>query len=284
MKVRILSGIIAALFAIGMLVILQTIVPVLILMPICALATFEILRTAKITNKGIQGLSMAVSLVMPLILEYDLIDKSPLPLAAWLVLFCLCLLVLMLAQYEKTKFEHVAIALYAALFIPFAISGLVLVRKMHIFYPAYFQQSHSLFFVLTALTSCWMTDTGAFFFGSKFGKHKLAPKISPKKSVEGALGGIFMNVLVNVIIFLICSRFYFVIDSVKIWMVILFSAVFSVVSMLGDLSASVIKRNYGAKDFGKIMPGHGGAMDRFDSYSFVMPLMWIVLTAAMKQA
>jgi len=282
MKVRILSGVIAALFAIGIMVILQTIVPVLILMPVCAIATFEILRTAKVKNKGIQGLSMAVSFAMPLILEYDLLRKSPLPLAALLVLFCLALLVCMLAQYEKTKFEHVAVALYAALFIPFAIASLVLVRKMHIVYPASFQQSHSLFFVLTALTSCWMTDTGAFFFGSKFGKHKLAPKISPKKSVEGAFGGVFMNVLVNTIIFLICNHFYFVKTSVKLWMVIPVSAVFSVISMLGDLSASVIKRNYGQKDFGNIMPGHGGVMDRFDSYSFVMPLMWILLTAAMK--
>ncbi len=282
MKIRVITGLLAAMLGIGLLVILQSVVPMLLLIPVVAIASYEILHTAKVKNKLIIGLSLLCSAAMPLILSYDLLARSGVSLSVFLVGYCIAMLLCMLVGYEKTRFEHVAIALYASLFIPFALSSVLLVRHIHLDYPSYFQPAHSLFFVLIAMTSAWISDTAAFFVGSKFGKHKLAPRISPKKSVEGAVGAVVFNVIINTIIFLICDANYFYIHSVKLWMVIAASLVLSVLSMTGDLSASVIKRNFNQKDFGNLIPGHGGIMDRFDSFSFVMPVLWMMLTVWMQ--
>ena len=120
-----------------------------------------------------------------------------------------------------------------------------------------------------------MTDTFAYFVGSKLGKHKLCPKISPKKSVEGAIGGVIGAVLLNVLLLFVFKRFFFEGESILSYItVVILSVVLSVVSMFGDLAASTIKRNFGIKDFGKLLPGHGGIMDRFDSALFVMPVLY----------
>ncbi len=125
-----------------------------------------------------------------------------------------------------------------------------------------------------------MTDTCAYFVGSKFGKHKMTPKISPKKSWEGAVGGVAGAVIVNLLIFLIFNMVIKERLLLPYWAVILITVVLAVISMFGDLSASVIKRNYGAKDFGKLIPGHGGVMDRFDSCIFVLPTLYFIVRLA----
>lgn len=118
------------------------------------------------------------------------------------------------------------------------------------------------------------SDTGAYFIGSKFGKHKLTPELSPKKSVEGAIGGVVTVAVITGIYFFVCSKLYDDISNIKIiyFMAIgLFGAAFS---QVGDLAASSIKRFTGIKDYGKIMPGHGGVLDRFDSVLFTLPVVY----------
>ena len=129
------------------------------------------------------------------------------------------------------------------------------------------------FIIFTALLSAWLNDTFAYFVGRKFGKHKLAPNISPKKSVEGAIGGILFCDLTAVIIGLI---FHFCVmpdANINFWALILLGVIDAPVSILGDLSFSLIKRNYGIKDYGSIFPGHGGMLDRFDSIIFTAPVL-----------
>jgi len=111
------------------------------------------------------------------------------------------------------------------------------------------------------------TDTFAYLVGSKFGKRKLCPEISPKKSVEGALGGIAGSILVT----MVYSSLF---DLSPLWSIGILALVGSIVSQLGDLTASRIKRIAGIKDYGKIMPGHGGMMDRFDSIIFTAPIVY----------
>ena len=111
------------------------------------------------------------------------------------------------------------------------------------------------------------------FIGASFGKHKLCPKISPKKTVEGAIGGILFCDLTAVIIGLI---FHFCVmpdANINFWALILLGVIDAPVSILGDLSFSLIKRNYGIKDYGSIFPGHGGMLDRFDSIIFTAPVL-----------
>ena len=125
--------------------------------------------------------------------------------------------------------------------------------------------------------SAWMSDTWAYFVGSKFGKHKLAPKISPKKSVEGAIGGVFGNALFCVVTYFICDYTCFRNETLNVWVVFAGSIILTVLGMCGDLSASVIKRNFGEKDFGNIFPGHGGVLDRIDSFLVTMPSLYVMI-------
>ena len=124
----------------------------------------------------------------------------------------------------------------------------------------------------------WITDTCAYFTGLAIGKHKLAPSISPKKTIEGSVGGI---VGVTVILAAYAAIMGNIMDNitVNITSAICIGVICGVISQLGDLCASIIKRENNIKDFGKIMPGHGGVMDRFDSFIFVAPVVYYFLNA-----
>ncbi len=122
----------------------------------------------------------------------------------------------------------------------------------------------------------WMTDSGAYFSGRAFGKHKLCPDVSPKKTVEGAIGGIVTCVVSMLIFGIVISHFYGDI-SVNFVSLSVLGAISSIFAQLGDLSMSCVKRDVGVKDFGKIMPGHGGVLDRFDSIMFVAPLCYYLI-------
>ena len=122
--------------------------------------------------------------------------------------------------------------------------------------------------------SAWMTDLFAYAIGSKLGKHKLCPTISPKKSIEGAIGGIIGNI-VGFAIYTIVMAIFFPQIKPNYAALIISATVLSVVSQLGDLFMSLVKRKFGIKDFGKIIPGHGGILDRFDSITAVSVTIFI---------
>ncbi len=121
----------------------------------------------------------------------------------------------------------------------------------------------------------WICDVFAYLVGSLFGKHKLIPEISPKKTVEGAIGGVVFAAFAYLLYGFIVDM---VVDTVAVDYLFLgiFGTVLSVVSQVGDLIASLIKREYGVKDYGKLFPGHGGVMDRFDSVLAVSSVLLIL--------
>lgn len=121
----------------------------------------------------------------------------------------------------------------------------------------------------------WMTDTGAYFIGVLFGKHKLIPAVSPKKTVEGALGGV-LGCIIGYVAYAIILQFFFSVE-VNYLVLVLLAVIISIVSQIGDLIASYVKRECGIKDFGFIFPGHGGVMDRFDSIIAVGPAIYFIL-------
>ena len=122
----------------------------------------------------------------------------------------------------------------------------------------------------------WGSDTCAYLAGVAFGKHKMAPVLSPKKSVEGAVGGVVGAAVLGAIYATIFSNnITMSINPVAGFAII--CAVGALISMVGDLAASAIKRNHDIKDYGKLIPGHGGIMDRFDSVIYVAPVIWILL-------
>jgi len=117
----------------------------------------------------------------------------------------------------------------------------------------------------------WSCDSSAYLVGVGFGKHKLCPSISPKKTIEGAVGGILGSMLG-------CTIFSWLVSPDKMVILVMLGFIGAIVSQLGDLAASQIKRTVGIKDFGQIFPGHGGVLDRFDSILFTAPLVYFFLS------
>ncbi len=276
MKTRILSGVGVVVFLIVMLLCIYT--PVFALFPalLAGVAVFEIERVAQVKNKLLMGVSIAFAALLPILLAAGV----SLPASLVAIGYCILLLLFMLAQYEITRFEHVAIALFASIAVPFSLSCMILLRDIYTVYPQSYSKADGLLFVMFGISSAWVTDMFAYFVGSKFGKHKMTPKISPKKSWEGAVGGVVGAVLVNLLVYAIFNAVVKERLLLPYWAVILITMALSVISMLGDLSASVIKRNYGVKDFGRLIPAHGGVMDRFDSCLFVLPVLYFIVRLA----
>lgn len=144
--------------------------------------------------------------------------------------------------------------------------------------------SDAIFFIALILCFAWGGDSAAYFAGRAFGRHKLAPVVSPKKTVEGAVGGVLGSMLLGVaataIYGALSGRMAALTVEVTLrhYMAIaLMGAAASVLGILGDLFASVVKRQVGIKDYGTIFPGHGGILDRFDSVMFIAPFVAIVV-------
>ena len=137
------------------------------------------------------------------------------------------------------------------------------------------------YFYLLAFIGAWVTDTFAYFTGMLLGKHKLIPDVSPKKTVEGAIGGIVFCVAAFVGFGLLYNSLWLLEGDtpLPLWLMAIVGLLVSLVSQIGDLSLSLLKRKYGIKDFGKIFPGHGGVMDRFDSVLAVSIMLLICFQA-----
>ncbi len=165
------------------------------------------------------------------------------------------------------SYKNAATVFMGVVYLSLAFSALTLLRYIE----------NGVYWFLLPYLGAWMTDTFAYFTGRFFGKHKLSPIISPKKTVEGSLGGI-----------LFCIGAFAAYGAIVAsggalranYLALILCALFvSLVSQIGDLSLSAIKREYGIKDYGKIFPGHGGVLDRFDSVVATAPL-FLILTLA----
>lgn len=280
MKTRIITGVLAALFAIGLLVLIglgyaSFLSPVVSVFS--AIAVHEIMKVTKCQNKVLTACAMVFSVFVTPYIAFDFEKYMPVPTSVILTVYVIGMLIVMLKWYDKTKFENVAFALFGSIAIPTAISFLFKIINIGEENPDIFQRSHIVFLILIGMYAAWLTDTFAYFFGSRFGKHKLAPKISPKKSVEGAVAGVIGTTVVTVITYFICDKFFFHLETLNVFVVIFASVIMCVMGMLGDLSASVIKRNYGEKDFGTLFPGHGGVLDRIDSFLFTAPTLYVLV-------
>ncbi|MBQ1536137.1 MAG: phosphatidate cytidylyltransferase [Ruminococcus sp.] len=136
------------------------------------------------------------------------------------------------------------------------------------------------FLLVITLCGAWLADSGAYFAGTFLGKTKLCPEISPKKTVEGLIGGVISNGVIMLIVSLV-YRYLFKGLPVRFGWIFVAGMMCALIGLVGDLTASIIKRQTGIKDYGNIMPGHGGVMDRFDSVLLVAPFMFYLYTQGM---
>ncbi|MCR4925089.1 MAG: phosphatidate cytidylyltransferase [Clostridiales bacterium] len=275
MKQRIITGAVIVAVMVAVLCLMYSPVFMFFFSLISAIAVYEIDKVAQIKNKVTIALSMLVAFFVPIYIEMDF--KKVVSAGVLLAIYVLIMLFVMLWKYEKTRFEHIAISVFASIMVPCSFSVFLFLRDLYLIYPEKYSRLNGIYYIVFVFICSWITDTFAYFVGRKFGKHKLTPRISPKKTVEGALGGIIITAVVNLIVLYAFNNYLFISFKISYGFTLLLSVILSVVSMLGDLSASTIKRNYSIKDFGNLMPGHGGIMDRFDSCLFVLPSMYILL-------
>ncbi|MBR6647426.1 MAG: phosphatidate cytidylyltransferase [Clostridia bacterium] len=178
----------------------------------------------------------------------------------YLMLLCLCAVIF----NDTITMNDVLIAFFIPIYSVVFICHLSLIRGME----------NGTVLIFVPLLCAWMTDTFAYFGGIALGKHKLIPKVSPKKTVEGAISGVIGCILASLVFAWIISFSGY---NTNIGLLCLLSLCSSVLSQFGDLTASLIKRSTGVKDFGNLIPGHGGILDRIDSLIFITPLCYYFL-------
>ena len=178
----------------------------------------------------------------------------------------ICILCIYIFWYPKFNANQVAGSIFGLIYTTFMMSFIYYTRE----------SQDGIWFVWVIFITSWVSDTCAYFVGSAWGKHKMTPRLSPKKSWEGAVGGIIGSGIATSIFGLIYeinheSRF------LMIPVFFLIGCIGAFISMCGDLVASAVKRNNNVKDFGNVIPGHGGILDRFDSVLFTAPTVYFMI-------
>lgn len=262
MKTRVITA--AVLVPVLLVVVLAApkIVAALIWGAMLAIGAYELLyRTELVRDTGLVGISAAMAFAITM---WSYLGSSE----AWgllgMMLFVVVLFSQMMMSHVKIRFDQICMCVMAGLVVPYLLSSLIRIHVM----------KTGKFLVLIPFIVAFASDAGAYFAGRYLGQHKLAPVISPHKTVEGAVGGVICAVVVMILYCLILSLPVEALSfQVNYAYAILYGLFGSVAGIVGDLCFSVIKRQTGIKDYGNLIPGHGGVLDRFDSMMLVAPLM-----------
>ncbi len=212
------------------------------------------------------GLALIYAVVTPFLVEYTGTE-----IVLLFSVFCiLAAFVLFVFEGVEMPFEKFTLIITAVLLITLSLCSFIKLKNA--------DENFGKFYVYFTLFAAFFNDSGAFFVGCSLGKHKLCEKISPKKTIEGAVGGALVAVIVLIISSLIYKGFFAEGEvQINYLAIIIGGLISSGLGIIGDLSASIIKRQNDIKDFGKIMPGHGGFIDRFDSVLLIVPFWAIFL-------
>ena len=197
------------------------------------------------------------------------IEKSPYYLVIVLTfLYLIGFMSIAMLNFKSIKFSDSATITFVSLVITCFLSNIILIRRI--------PEKGLFYMILVIVCFAWCTDIFAYLVGICIGKHKFAPNISPKKSIEGSVGGTLFSIIATVIALVIYKNITGY--QINFPLAIFYAFICSVIGQIGDLSFSYIKRSYGIKDFRKILPGHGGVLDRLDSLIFISPLFFILVT------
>ncbi len=234
---------------------------------LCIMACFEMLRCIKFNKTwGVAIPSLLLSAFVPLCVRSI---NTGVSLSEFILLVFVVFLFLILGiavfSHGKYKVQDVSTAFVLIFYIIFGFSSILAIRDA----------DNGQYLFLMIFLSAWIPDTGAYFTGVLFGKHKLIPDVSPKKTVEGAIGGLAFGIIAFVVFGIIMQNLY---DLTPNYILLgCMGLVLAIVSMCGDLIASLVKRQYDLKDYSKLIPGHGGIMDRFDSIIATASVMYVLL-------
>lgn len=195
-------------------------------------------------------------------------------LLASIKIFSLGMFIALVILFSITIFKHarfnlndIALTLFGVFYIVFLFSFVVLTRNLE----------GGFYYVWLIFIGAFATDTFAYFTGMKLGKNKLLPEISPKKTVEGSLGGVAGCILIALLYGVFINYMHYL-RPIPLYHFIVLGLLCGIISQIGDWAASAIKRYVKVKDYGNIMPGHGGVLDRFDSILFVAPVVYYYIS------
>lgn len=234
------------------------------LMLVSLIGIYEFYRAVnKNTNKDIKRIN-DIGYLFTIIYYVILLKFSLYSYFIFTSIFILVLMISMLLHSDKYNIKDVAITFMGFYYVCFLLSHIILVRE----------QPNGFIFVWLIFITAWGSDTGAYFTGKAIGRTKLVPKLSPNKTVEGAIGGVVLSAILCIIYGLCMDKLFNTnLQNLFIGLIVI-GVVGSIVGQLGDLTASAIKRYTGIKDYGNLIPGHGGILDRFDSILFTAPLVY----------
>jgi len=258
MKTRIFS----ALGAVALLLVLvalnnAAVIGVAVLI-IAVLINYELFKAFGFLEKKL--LAIAGMLAPLLVIPYKLLNTTGFcaVLYAYIILLC----TIMVLDHKRVRFSDIAKVIAVSVLVTIFLYHITLIREME----------NGAVLMWAVFVGACVSDTGAYFTGTFLGKHKLLPEISPKKTVEGAIGAVVFNVVAFIIYGAIVNAILDV--NVNMYLLAALGVLCSIAAQMGDLTASTIKRECEIKDFGAVMPGHGGVMDRFDSIMLVAPLVY----------
>ncbi|MFW5648381.1 MAG: phosphatidate cytidylyltransferase [Candidatus Alkaliphilus sp. MAG34] len=252
---RIISAIIGLPFLLAIIIVGKT--PLFIaLLVISLIALWEFYNACKDKFAPMETVGYVGSIVILILANFTF---QPSYVSMLFFILIVVLNIVKLTHNNKYSFVDISITLYSLAYIPFLLSYILLIPK----------QPNNIVIWLVFITA-WGTDTSAYFSGYFFGRKKLCPFISPKKTIEGAIGGVLGSMVISLIFG------YFFLQK-HLYAIMLIGVLGSMAAQIGDLSASLVKRHIGIKDFGNIMPGHGGVLDRFDSILFTAPIVYYIL-------
>ncbi len=257
-RTRLVSGIILLAIMIA-LVMLGGNILFGVLFVISLIGMVELYRVVKV-HKSFPGvLGYAAGIIFYILLYFNLEQYQ-------MMLFIFFMMLLMFAyvfSFPKYSTEQISVTFLGLFYVSIMLSYIYQVRMLE----------DGALLVWLIFIGAWGSDTCAYCVGMLFGKHKIAPKLSPKKSLEGCIGGVIGAALIGLIYaFIIKDRLSGVDNPLLIFAII--GAASSVIAQIGDMAASAIKRNHEIKDYGTLIPGHGGILDRFDSIIFTAPIVY----------
>lgn len=278
MKQRLISAAFAAPVILAVLLLYNTVVLNIVVALLSVLALYEVfVATGYIKSKGIAAAGFIYAAALP----FFFVSHLHLVVLGCSYLFVVVLFALLMHYRTGLSLSQVGTGFFLTILISTAFSSIVFLRDLFIEHA---ERAHTpfdaLFYIVLIFIGAWITDAGAYFIGRFFGRHKMSPAISPNKTVEGAVGGVLCTVVlfpVTGAIFqsAVAAAQYEV--SIHYPLLALMGLVCALAAVFGDLVGSVIKRECKIKDFGHVLPGHGGILDRFDSVLLVAPLFYLLV-------
>lgn len=263
MKTRIISAAVGIPVLLLLVLVAPKIVAAVVFGLLLAIGVYELLyRTGLVVHIRLMIYSAIAAFLLSIWSFYDSVQGF---LMLGLIVFFILFFAEIMIDHVKVTVEMVSLCFLGGVIVPYLLSALVRILA----------GSTGRIFILLPFTIAFLSDAGAYFIGLRFGKHKLAPVVSPHKTIEGVFGGIAFAI-VGAIAYAIVLRFALSM-RVNFGLALLYGLLGSVVGVLGDLCFSVIKRQTGIKDYGNLLPGHGGFLDRFDSLVLVAPLIEALL-------